>query len=60
MLGVCDMIIAASNGRVFFVETKRKGAKQTTEQLGFQMLLNCNGHVCHLVRSFSEFLRIIA
>lgn len=58
MLGVCDLIIAADYGRVFWIETKRKNAKQTTEQIGFQMLLSRNGHVYHLVRSMREALNI--
>lgn len=60
MLGVCDLIIAASNGKVYWIETKRKNAKQTTEQIGFQMMLERNGHVYSLIRSYSEFLAVIS
>lgn len=57
--GVTDFVIAADGGRVFWIETKSKSGKQTTDQIGFQMLLNRCGHVYHLCRSYGQFLDIV-
>lgn len=56
--GVTDFVIAASGGRVFFIELKTRTGKMTPAQLGWKMLLERNGHAHFLVRSFSEFLEI--
>lgn len=56
MEGIPDFVIAADGGKTLWVECKRKNAKQTVEQRGFQMMLERIGHGYHLVRSFSEFL----
>lgn len=54
--GVPDFVIAASGGRVLWIECKSKTGKQTPEQRGFQMLLSRNGHVYSLIRSMREAL----
>ena len=58
-LGAPDFVIAADNGRVFFIEAKTKTGKQSPAQIGWQMMLERNGHKYHLVRSFEQFLEAI-
>lgn len=57
--GVADFIIFASNGRVIVAEAKTRTGKQSSEQKGFQMMLEINGHRYHLVRSMADFLEAI-
>lgn len=57
--GVPDFVIAADGGRVLWIECKSKTGKQTTDQIGFQMMLNRCGHLYYLIRSFQEFLGIL-
>lgn len=57
--GVPDFVIAADGGRVFWIETKSKSGKQTTDQLGFQMLLERGGHSYCLIRNFQQFLEAV-
>lgn len=56
--GAPDFVIFAT-GKVLIVECKTKTGKQTTEQLGFQMMLEREGHEYHIVRSFYEFLKLV-
>lgn len=57
--GAPDFVIAASNGRTLWIECKSAIGKQSTEQIGFQMMLNHHGHVYHLCRSFIGFIAIV-
>jgi hypothetical protein len=57
--GVTDFIIYADAGRVFNIECKAGKKKQSTDQKGWQLALEMNGHRYHLVRSFEEFTAIV-
>ena len=57
--GAPDFVIFADAGRVFAVESKTKTGKQTPQQIGWQMLMERNGHRYHLVRSLAEFLDLV-
>jgi hypothetical protein len=57
--GCPDFVIFGSAGRVFAVECKTRTGKQTPEQIGWQMLLERNGHRYAVVRSMAEFLDLI-
>lgn len=57
--GVADFIIYASLGRVFTIEAKTKLGKLSPAQLAFAAHLKYNGHQCHVVRSFEEFLQAV-
>lgn len=58
-LGEFDFIIYADRGRVFSIECKAKGKKQTTEQLGIQAWARKLGHQADCVWTEEEFLEII-
>lgn len=58
-LGVADFIILAPGGITLIIEAKTRTGKQTPEQLGFQMGVERNGHVYHLVRSYEQFKMVI-
>lgn len=60
MSGITDFIVAAPNGRTLWVEAKSRTGKLRTEQLGFKMLLEANGHEHHVVRSYREFCEVVA
>lgn len=55
-VGAPDFAIAASNGKVFWVECKTAKSKQTPEQKGWQMMLEMNNHKFILARSMEQFL----
>jgi hypothetical protein len=57
--GAPDFTIFADGGRVFSIECKSKTGKQTPEQIGWQMLLERNGHAYRVVRSLTEFLDLV-
>lgn len=62
--GVPDFVIATNlwnglNRKVLWVECKSRTGKQSPDQMGFQMMLEKNGHDYHLIRSFTEFLKLI-
>ena len=59
-LGVPDFVIAASDGRVLWVEVKSSQGKLRPEQAGFKVMLEMHGHVYHLVTSMRRFLDIVA
>lgn len=54
--GTADLIIAMTGGVTWWVECKRKGGKQTTEQLAHQMHLKRLGHNHAVVHSLKEFV----
>ena len=56
--GAAGFVIAASGGRVFFIECKTRTGKLTTEQLGFKAMLERNSHRLFVVRSFNDFLNV--
>ncbi|MGA2685901.1 MAG: hypothetical protein ABSF51_12705 [Verrucomicrobiota bacterium] len=57
--GAPDFVIFADAGRVFAVECKTRTGKQTPEQIGWQMLLERNGHAYRIVRSMADFLAVV-
>lgn len=58
--GVCDFLIIRDSGKVLLVECKSKTGKLTIEQQGFIAWCYKLQHTVHVVRSFQEFLEIIA
>lgn len=58
-LGAQDFSIFAPGGRVFCIETKAAGKKQSKEQLIWAKQMEMLGHTVHLVYSFEEFLAIV-
>jgi hypothetical protein len=57
--GVCDFIIAADTGRVFWIECKSKSGKLTMEQTVFIAWLSKLGHTVSVVTSMAEFREAI-
>ncbi len=58
-LGVPDFIIAAPDGRTFWIEAKSKTGKLKSEQLGALQWLTRFGHRAEVVRSLEELLKVI-
>jgi hypothetical protein len=58
-LGAPDFVILANLGRVHFIECKSATGKLRTEQLGFKIQAEMNGHIVHVVRTFDEFMEIV-
>lgn len=57
--GIADYVIFASGGRVFNIELKTAVGKLSTDQLGWKMMLEMNGHSYFVCRSFEDFLTAI-
>ena len=55
-----DFLILADEARVFIIEAKSKKRKMSTEQIALQMWANKLGHHIWEVRSFQEFLTLVA
>jgi hypothetical protein len=58
-VGAPDMLILATDGRLFIIECKGAKGKLSMDQLAWKMLLERNGHTYHVVRSFEEYLNAI-
>lgn len=58
-LGIPDFIIAADNGRTFWIEAKGAKTKVTREQEGMIHWLQSLGHKAAICRNFEEFLKAI-
>lgn len=58
-VGIADFIIAAAQGRVFWIEVKSKSGKLSVAQKGFAMQLDKLGHECFLVRSMDDFREVV-
>lgn len=58
--GVPDFIIAADEGRVFWIEAKTPKGKLRPEQIGAIKWLEICGHKAHVVRSIEDFLKVIS
>lgn len=58
-LGEPDFCCLMDNGRILFVECKTKGGKLSTDQLGMMAWMEKLGHKLHIVRSLSDFMRLI-
>lgn len=56
--GEADFCCLADGGRVLFVECKTSTGKLSPEQQGIMAWMSKLGHTFHVVRSFSDFLRI--
>jgi hypothetical protein len=54
-IGCEDFTIFLPAGKTLHVEVKRKGSKQTPEQLAWAAELARLGHTLHVVRSFEQF-----
>jgi len=57
--GVCDFIIIADGGRVFYVECKSRNGKLKTSQVIFISWLARLGHTVHVITSMEEFFQIV-
>jgi hypothetical protein len=57
--GEADFTICAPHGRVFFIECKKRGAKQSPDQLAVAAHLRKLGHDYHVVRSMAEFEEVV-
>jgi hypothetical protein len=58
--GEPDFVILADNGRVYLLEAKTRTGKLSVEQLGVMAWAKKLKHEMHVVRSFSEFLKLTA
>jgi hypothetical protein len=58
--GEQDCTIFADGGRVFVIECKTAVGKLSVDQLGVAAWMKKLGHTYHVVRSFSEFLKLTA
>lgn len=58
-VGTPDFVVALPGGRTAWVEAKAKGGKLRTEQEAWLAILRHNGHLCGVVRSFSDFVALI-
>jgi len=57
--GVCDFIIFADRGRVFFIECKSKTGKLKDSQRIFICWMEKLGFKVHVITAMSEYLEII-
>ncbi len=57
-IGCPDFIVLADNGRVLWVECKRKDGKLSKEQQAFKAMAEKLGHKVHIVRSLTEFVTL--
>lgn len=57
--GVCDFIIFADCGRVFYIECKSRSGKLSSEQVIFVSWLSRLGHKVHVIQSMREFYDIL-
>lgn len=58
-IGQPDFTIIADNGRVFFIEAKRKGGKLSEEQAALHAWASRLGHSVHTVYSLNEFMEAV-
>ena len=58
--GVCDFVILADGGRVFFVECKKPKGKFTPEQFQFSAVAARNGHQVHRIETIAEFIKLVS
>lgn len=57
--GEPDFIILADNGRQWHIECKTKDGKLSIDQQSMKVHYRSLGHTYHVVRSVSEFLKLI-
>jgi hypothetical protein len=57
-IGAPDFIVIADQGRVLWVECKRKDGKLSKEQQAFKAMAEKLGHKVHIVRSLQEFVTL--
>lgn len=60
VLGEPDFHILADNGRQFLIEVKTARGKLSPTQLAIKCWAEKLGHTVHVVRSFEQFLQIVA
>ena len=58
-VGAPDFVIFLPVSRTLCVECKKKGAKPTTEQLGWHKEMQMLGHKVHVISSIESFLGIV-
>ena len=57
--GEPDATILADNGRVFFIEMKRKNGKESPAQIGIRLQAEKLGTTIHVVKSIEQFIDIV-
>lgn len=58
-VGECDLTLAASNGRVFFIELKTRTGKLSVSQQAVHAHLLKLGHKPLVIRSIEEFIEAV-
>lgn len=58
-VGEADLTVLADSGRVFFIELKLPGRKQSTDQLALQAWMRKLGHKYHLAHTLREFIDLV-
>lgn len=59
-LGEPDFTLLLPHGRVLFIECKGKNTKTSPGQLAMEAWMKNLGHTMSFVRSFEEFLKLVA
>lgn len=58
--GSPDLFIFRDGGKLLVIECKSKNGKLRPEQLGVKLMLEKLGHTVHVVRSFEQFMLLLA
>lgn len=58
--GEPDIVLIANDGRVFFVELKKKNGKESPAQIGVRLQAEKLGTKIHVVKSIEQFIDIVS
>jgi len=59
-IGSPDFVICADRGRVYFIEAKTPTGKLSEAQMALRCWASKLGHTIHIIRSFEQFLTLVA